>query len=85
MKDQRCVLMAVDRQKDIATVRHLIGSVMCGPMGPFIAGVKFNDALHMKRGGHLLVDNIYEAWPNFMVFVDLELVCPASTAVVPES
>lgn len=83
MANRRCVFLAVDGQKDVETAKNLVAGVMGGPMGQFIAGTKFNDALHMKGGGPTLVDSIYEEWPEleFTVFPDLKAADVASTVV----
>lgn len=81
MRNRRCVFLAVDSQKNLRGALALIAGIMKGPMAQFILGIKLNDALHAKWGGHRLVDRILERWPNLAVFLDLKISDVSSTVI----
>jgi len=81
MPDRRCVFLAVDGMKYLDDALRLIESVAKGPMEPFLAGIKLNDALHAKWGGQALIDRLYSEWPHLILFADLKTFDVKSTVV----
>ena len=73
MAGPRCVFLAVDAPKSAGQALATIRAVMDGPMAPYLAGVKVNDALHGPWGGPNLVQSIRELWPGIGIFVDLKI------------
>lgn len=81
LRDTRCVFLAVDGVKCLDDALRLIESVARGPMEPFLAGIKFNDALHAKWGGQALIDKIDFEWPGLIPFIDIKIPDVTSTDV----
>lgn len=74
---QKCVFLAVDGKKDTGAVFAEIEKGVNGPIAPHLAGVKFNDILHLPDKGKGLVKNFVGAYPHlkpFIPFIDLKAV-----------
>jgi hypothetical protein len=73
---KRCVFLAADKIKEWDQLDELMATAAEGPIGPYLAGVKLNDALQGIPGfsGSDTVQGIMDSFPRLThVFVDLKL------------
>ena len=80
MVDKRCIFLAVDGAVSRNQVYDTIGPVANGPVGSYLAGIKFNDALHIAGiSGPALVGVILDVYPEMGVCLDLKLADVSAT------
>jgi len=81
-QDKRIVYLAVDKQKSFDKAMSLISGVFDGPMQSYMAGCKFNDALHASGwGGPDLIDEVISLCPGRTMFIDLKLMDVGDTII----
>ncbi|PIX30100.1 hypothetical protein COZ63_01490, partial [Candidatus Berkelbacteria bacterium CG_4_8_14_3_um_filter_42_13] len=71
--EQRCIFLAVDGTLDLASTTRLVSVVTKGPVGPYLAGVKFNDVLDALWGYLAVAEAISVLPEGATVFLDLKL------------
>lgn len=74
---ERCVFLAVDGKANKKEVFDEIERAVTGPIAPNLAGVKFNDILHLADAGEQLIKDFVTWFPElvpFIPFIDLKAV-----------
>jgi len=75
----RPIFLAVDGKKRMVEVMDTIAVAMDGPIGPYMAGVKLNDAVHIVGGGPTLVGAVLAKYSDLGVCLDFKMADVSAT------